>query len=430
MNSFSFAERADYLAAKGSSGSIYAALQGATGVSASTVSFIQATGETLIDAMNVFVDAKMGDIGDTLYYITTTDYTGFKWLKSKADYSATSYGQIFYREALIPSSYVEVGVLISRVGNVGLIMRDTEQRIAWCPQAYESETVPGVTTYGGSNNKVGDGTACTYCSYSRAYAEERWGNSPNQYAWSFPKTAWDAMMARVWANASGPNTGASVTAVTSTSGNPKTNGWLEVVSGAYALSTDTSMQSGKTYYTGYSWTVTPNTSTTTGGVGTASFICTGPYGGLSCNPKDYHYDFEEWYKKKVLIQWPTSANVAGDFEGRANTKSIVKWANGLSTPLTTSNCAAKYCNDSVAATGVPGYTAGNWWLSSMGEVLNVGRYHKQLKAKNTAFLSTINILSSTQSTGYNIWTLRGDGFVGLRAKNNENRVCAVSDFQF
>ena len=394
MNTFTFNDRAAYIAAKGSSGAIYAALQGATGiVSASTVSFIKATGETLVDAMNVFVGPEMGEIGDTLYYITTSSYTGFKWLKSKAGYNAASYGQTFYKSTLIPSSYVEVGVLVSKVGKRGLIMRNTGQGIAWCPQDYEGVTVPGVTTYAGSNNKVGDGTVCTYCSFSRVYAEERWGNSPYQYAWPFPKSKWDAMVAKIYEN---PSAGAS---------------------DSYSDSNGS-----------WSWTVTYNANS---GVGTGAFTCSGPYGTLSGDPKDYHYDFEEWYKKKVLIQWPTSANVAGDFEGRANTKSIVKWANGLSTPLTTSNCAAKYCNDSVAATGVPGYTAGNWWLPSMGEVLNVGRYHKQLKAKNTAFLSSsYAIWSSTQCSAQYAWYLASNGRVLNDNKMYGIMVYAVSAFQF
>ena len=132
MNTFTFADRAAYLAAKGSSGSIYSALQGATSISASTVSYITATGETLIDAMNVLVGPKEGSIGDTLYYITTSSYTGFKWLKSKAGYNAASYGQVFANSKFngtgtLPTGYVEVGVLIYRKGNVGLIMRNTGQ---------------------------------------------------------------------------------------------------------------------------------------------------------------------------------------------------------------------------------------------------------------------------------------------------------------
>ena len=389
MNSFTFDTRADYIAAKGSSGAIYAALQGATGiVSASAVSFIKATGETLVDAMNVFVGPDKGDIGDTLYYITTSSYAGFKWLKSKAGWSATSYGQTFFKSALIPSSYVEVGVLVHRKGNVGLIMRNTGQGIAWCPQDYESVTVPGVVTYGGSNNKVGDGTVCTYCSHSRAYAEERWGTSYYQYSWPFPKSAWNAMMDKVWANTAG-------------SGSDSTN---------------------------WSWTVTANTSA---GVGTASFTCTGPYGSITSNPADYHYDFEEWYKKRILIQWPTTANVANDFQGRANTKAIVRWANNLSTPLTTSNCAAKYCNDTVAASNVPGYTAGNWWLPSMGELLNACRNHALLKAKGTQFLSSsYSIWSSTQYSAASAWSAYDGGLLNDNYKRNGYRVCAVSAFQF
>ena len=392
MNTFTFDTRADYITAKGSSGSIYAALQGATGVvSASTVSFIKATGETLIDAMNVFVEPDKGEIGDTLYYITTTSYTGFKWLKSKAGWSATSYGQVFCKSALIPSSYVEVGVLIHRRGKTGLIMRNTGSGISWCPQAYESipePGVPGVVTYGGSNNKVGDGTIVTYCSHSRAYAEERWGTSYYQYAWPFPKSAWNAMMDKVWSNTSG-------------SGSDSSN---------------------------WSWTVTANSSA---GVGTASFTCNGPYGSITSNPKDYNYDFEEWYKKRILIQWPTTANVANDFQGRANTKAIVRWANNLSTPLTTSNCAAKYCNDSVAASGVPGYTAGNWWLPSMGELFNACRNHALLKAKGTQVLSSqYSIWSSTQYSAAYAWYVLSYGGVYNDNKRTGYRVCAVSAFQF
>lgn len=393
MNTFTFNTRANYLTAKNVGGAIYAALEGVSGiVSASTISYIEATGETLIDAMNVFVEPEMGEIGDTLYYITTAGYTGFKWLKSKEGYKSGSYGQTFFRSALIPDSYKEVGVLISKKGKSGLIMRNTGQNISWCPQTYESVTVPGVTTYGGNNNKVGDGTVCTYCSCSRAYAEERWGNTPYRYAWPFPKSKWDAMVAKIYAN--------------------------ESASDSDSNSTDGS----------WSWTVTANSSS---GVGTGSFSYLGPNGeSRNNNPKDYHYDFEEWYKKKVLIQWPTSVNVAGDFEGRANTKSIVKWANELTTPLSASNCAAKYCNDTVAA-DAPGYTAGNWWLPSMGEVLNVGRHHKQLKAKNTAFLSSsYSIWSSTQYSAPYAWGLSYNGFVDSTNKRGERRVCAVSAFQF
>ena len=398
MNTFTFADRAAYLAAKGSSGSIYSALQGATSISASTVSYITATGETLIDAMNVLVGPKEGSIGDTLYYITTSSYTGFKWLKSKAGYNAASYGQVFANSKFngtgtLPTGYVEVGVLVYRKGNVGLIMKNTGQGIPWCPQDYESVTVPGVVTYGGSNNKVGDGTVCTYCSHSRAYAEERWGNSPYQYAWPFPKSKWDAMIAKVYEN---PSAGAS------DSGSDSNGSW--------------------------SWTVTYNASS---GVGTGSFTCTGPYGSITGNPKDYNYDFEEWYRKKVLIQWPTNANVANDMQGRANTLSIVKWANGLSTPLTTSNCAAKYCNDTVAASGVPGFTAGNWWLPSMGEVLNAARNHALLKAKGTQMLSSsYAIWSSTQYSASYAWFLNTNGRVDFSNKRYGGRVCAVSAFQF
>ena len=387
MNSFTFATRAEYITAKGSSGSIYAALQSTTSISASTVSYITATGETLIDAMNVFVDADKGAIGDTLYYINTASYTGFKWLKSKAGYNSASYGQVFARTALIPSSYVEVGVLVYKQGKQHLIMKNTGQGIPWCPQDYESVTVPGVTTYSSSGNKVGDGTVCTYCSHSRAYAEEKWGTSYYQYSWPFPKSAWDAMMAKVWANTAG-------------SGSDSSN---------------------------WSWTVTAST---TSGVGAASFTCTGPYGSMTCNPKDYKYDFDEWYKKKVLVQWPTTAPVAGDFEGRANTKSIVKWANGLTTPLTTSNCAAKYCNDTVAASGVPGFTTGNWWLPSMGELLHACRNHALLKAKGTAILSTsYSVWSSTQYSAANAWNARYDGRLYDNPKRYGYRVVAVSAFQ-
>lgn len=393
MNTFTFNDRAAYIAAKGSSGSIYAALQGVTGVvSASTVSFIKATGETLIDAMNVFVGPEMGEIGDTLYYITTANYTGFKWLKSKAGYSYTSYGQTFWKSILIPSSYVEVGVLIFKHGNKGLIAKNTEQTISWCPAAYKNVTVSGVTTCASSTNKVGDGTICTYGSFSRLFAEEKWGDAPYRTSWPFPKSKWDAMVAKIYEN---PTAGAS------DSGTGLSN-------------------------SSWSYTVTYNPNS---GVGTGSFTCNGPYGELSGNPKDYHYDFDEWYKKRVLLQYPTDAPCAGDFEGRASTKSIVKWANSVS--LTTSNCAAKYCNDSVAATGVPGYTAGNWWLPSTGEVLNVGRCHKQLKKKGTQLLDLYrSIWTSTQYSEEYAWFLESTGMIAWWGKENTHKVIAVSAFQF
>lgn len=384
MNTFIFDTLSDYQSAKAQGGSIYTALAAAgnSPVSASVVSYITATGETLIDAKNVIVDEPYGELGDVLIDKGGTKY----WLKSYASYNASSKGGAFcVSAALTAAGYTLIGILVDRQGKEAKLMSLDDTSAAW---SNDSTTSPNMDKYGSIRRASKRRSAGYYdtwiASGSRERAESWYGSTYYQFTWPFPRTAWNAMMDKVNSNTAGSDSNS----------------------------------------TNWSWTVTATSDGT--GIGTASFTCKQTEGDVTFNPKDYGYSFDTWYKQEVEVQWPATAQAASDFKGLQNTKALMAWGGSSAS---TKCPAANWCNS--YAKSVTGYGAGSWWLPSCGELIKVMRLIKILKKKGT-FPSELAHWTSTQcSSATNAWYV---GFysalVFYYTRSGSNGVRAFSAYHF
>lgn len=385
MNAFTFDTLAAYLSAKASGGAIYAALSagGNSPVSASVVSYITGTGETIIDAKNVIVDEHYGELGDVLMDKGGTKY----WLKSYAGYNAGSKGGAFcVPAALTNAGYTLIGILVARDKKDGTLMSLTDTSKAWSTNT--TTVIPNVTAAGSIRRAKKRASAGYYdtwiASGSRERAELYFGSNFNQYVWPFPRTAWDAMMEKVLANSAGSGSSGS----------------------------------------DWSWAVTVSSDGT--GLGAASFTCKQTEGNVTFNPKNYGYSFDKWFASEVEVVWPATAGAASDMNGLANTKAIVAWAGANASTVVP---AAYWCN--TYSVNVTGYGAGNWYLPACGQLVKTLRLVKILKRKGTWPADSYHWSSTQYSGATNAWGVPfGTSRVGYNARTNGYSVRAFSAYHF
>ena len=359
-----------------------ASVTSATPISASVVSYIKGYG-TVVDSTNIIVNEKYGDLGDVLMDKGGTKY----WLKSRLVLSGNemlSLGGVYYNSETMDSSFTQIGVLVDRYKNDGLIMSLTDTT-----KAYSSDTlttIPNVTTYSSiRRNKAGGVYDTWIASGSLDRAEAYFGSTYNQYVWPFPRTAWNAMMEKVMANTSG------------------------------------SGSSG----TSWSWTVTASTDGT--GIGVGSFTCSQTEGNRTFNPKDYGYSFDKWYRAEVEVQYPTTGGAVKDMAGLNNTKALVAWGTSKGGAATYTP-AADWCNNYSVA--VSGYGAGNWWLPACGELLKALRLTKLLKKKGVHPAEAYH-WTSTQYSAQGAWFVNFfNSFVNFNTKSYTHSVRAFSAYHF
>lgn len=357
MSAFVFDTEAQYLTAK-ASGVIYTALQTSGVVSRSTVSFCKDSGKTYTDAVNVIVEReKGGDIGDCLIRNKNTGI--FAWLKSCAAYSATSKGGLYMHEGdLNTAGYYRIGFVIENKGGKCLLLSIADQSSGSAWSDNTTTIVPNIFTdssirrHNGGNNAFYD---TWIASGSMDRAEEQYGTGVYQYTWPLPRAQWNACMEKVYANQSGSGT-----------------------------------------FTDGLWTTTATTNGT--GMATASITYKCTEGSVTINPKDYGYDFNRWYERKVILQYPTKAGCMRDRNGRANTKALLAWAAGGA-----GTCpAATVCNNYAPSNSGDKFAAGKWWLPSVAELWLALKHYFALKKKGCSITLTW-YWSSTQYSASNAW---------------------------
>ena len=374
---FVFDTEALYTAAKNSGGSIYIALSSNSAgyVSRSAVSYCKDTGKTYVDGVNILAERDKGQIGDCLLYNTKT--STYCWLKGNNAWDASSKGSCTVVDAdLVSAGYTKVGFLLHKNEDCDLILSLANLgTYAYCTDT--STAISGVTTYSTiarENNSTS--TYNTWIASGSCYcAEQRYGNSVYQYTWPLPRYYWNLAKEAAYSN-------------TATSGT----------------------------FTNGSYTVTAGTS----GMGTASITYKCTEGSVTINPADYDWNFDKWYRKKVLLRFPASTGCMQDLDGRKNTKALV--ASSLSTP------AADACN-TYAISGVSDFAAGKWWMPSIVELWYMLDNIKILKAKGCPI--TISwYWSSTQYSSVYAWYVNSTyAFVNGGAKSNSFCVRAVSAFK-
>lgn len=357
-NILRFATRVEYLAAKGSEGVIYKYLIGdnADEVSVGCVSYIEETGETLADAVNVIVSESEGSIGDVLL-----DRGGVKfWLKSYKDYQATEYGGA-YKDLtrLANAGYKTIGALVHKDGDEGLLCAIDNISGVW---STNTTILEGVTTISNIRRRNSQNNSEYYDSWvasgSQHRAEELYGARDNangtpycyQYTYPLPKRVWDMVVDAIKSN----------TALSGT---------------LYTDSTEVG-----------SYSVVPDTAI---GIGNITYKCT--EGNVTINPKDYNYNYTDWYRAKILAQFPTRKGCLTDMDGLTNTKYMLTDS--------TSTIAANANNYDV---DVDGYRAGSWYLPAAGEMMFVMHHYALLKSKGYPITSTWYWVS-TQYSSQGAW---------------------------
>lgn len=386
MLTFEFNNVSDYLSAKGGSGSITTALtisDPTNLLSKSAVSFIKKTGQSFIDAVNVIVEERYGDIGDTLLYDSTS--SKYFWLKSRAAWSqySGSLGSVTCSSiSHITAKYTVIGTLVYRNGNDGLIMSDDDiGSIPWClcsdgsTYAISFSNMPNDKYDVSTRRSVNRPGWCS--SIGLAFRERLGDSSYNQYSNPFPRSAWNAMM---YAFQVGSNAGANGEGGTGTS--------------AYTTSPTT-----------WSWKVEKSNNIVTATF-SYNFVGSVNYG---CNPADFGYLFDRFYKDCIEID-NLNANgaVIGELsEGKDATRRMLDFiasynSSNSSNPITQSaalSCDAYY----KIATNNSQFGLYKWWLPSMKELTYATKQDAVLYAKGTNIAAEQYIWTSSQYSQYAAW---------------------------
>lgn len=374
---FVFDTEALYLSAKAANGSIYKALStnSAGYVSRSAVSFCKDTGKTYVDGVNILVDREHGQIGDCLLYNTKT--STYCWLKSNAAWDATSKGSCSVNNTdLTSAGYKKVGFLLHKNEDEDLILSCAN--LGSYKYAEDTSTsIAGVTTYSTiarENNSTS--TYNTWIASGSCYkAELQGGQTVYLYTWPLPRYYWNLAKEVAYANTAASGT--------------FTNGSYTVTVGDNGM-----------------------------GTGSITYKCT--EGSVTINPADYDWNFDKWYRKKILLRFPASSGCMQDFNGRKNTKALV--ASSVSTPAVDA-CYA------YAVADVPDFAAGKWWMPSVVELWYMLDNYKILKAKGCPITNSY-YWSSTQRSAMNAWFVDvGNAFVDITTKSGSYHVRAVSAFR-
>lgn len=384
MSTFKFNNISDYTSAKGSGGSIYNYLVNNSSVSRSAISYVIETGQTFIDSINVIVPELDGQIGDCLLY-NSKDYK-FYWLKSNKSWTASDLGGSYVDATdLAESGYTRIGFLIRREGDECLIMSlsNASSGSKWDGE-YNSDdssthvSVPNVYTNSGIQAR---GTTSWIASGSM-YMGEKYGeeqsNSYYQYTYPVSRDVWKTVVDAVFSN----------TSISSTT-HP---------GGSYSVTAGEHIGVGSITYT--SWVTE------------------------TINPADYDYDFDKWYKDKILITIPATAGCMMDTHGgRANTKALLEWAasNGRTVP------AASVCNNWSVA--VSGFEAGQWWLPSVYELWCALKNYEILAKKGGNPTRTWYWSSTQYSGSYACYVNFSTGRVNPYTKSYSSYVRPVTSFK-
>ena len=378
---FTFATKAAYIAAKQSGGSIYNALipssatGGTTNVSRAAVSFIAELGRAVSDSVNLCVPYKEGGfVGDILCYSSTH---GYFWEKAAASWDSSALGPTYHDSTTWPSGFVRIGYCFHREGKHGLITEmGNGQGLAWSSNT--SSAVSGIYTSTGINN--GD-RLTTWIAGCKEAAEARWGGSYYQYSWPFPRATWNEMVARIKAG---------------------TTGTWSIGSSSYTISQDANG--------GYSCTMTVAAVDT-----------------FTCNPADYDYNFDRWYRKNVEAKIPGTAGsitstlpIGGvKHDGIHNTR--VLYATGNSAAA---NRAVAY------SVNAPDYGASKWWIPTLNELIRMCKVYPELNKYGAGFSTDYAYWSSDQYNAANAWSVGlYYGYVSYYTKTYGYQVRLVSAFE-
>jgi len=376
-------------------------------LSRTCVSTITGTGQTFIDAVNIIVPREQGgEIGDTLLYKTSD--TKYYWLKGHQTLTGTasSNGSNCYDESeLTTAGFKIIGFVGHRDGGECLIYCDLDS--SGRPKAGSGEwddyydgtnsATPGPSTdrlqpIGNIRRRNGTSLNSYYgtwiASGSMEVSERLFENgTPNTHTWPVKRSVWNAVVENIMSNT--------------------------------AYSTTSGINSG-------SATVTVSTSKTTG---TGSITYTTTEGSVTIDPADYDYDFNKWYKRKIMLQFPTTDGCMIDLCGRRAT-ALLKNCNNTtknSAGVAITYPAAKKCWE-YAISGVSDFAAGEWWMTSIVELWYLLKNEPILRSKGLTIGATW-YWSCTQNSAANAWNVNfGNGYVNNYSKSSARSVFAVSAF--
>ena len=359
----SFPTVAAYQAAKAQGGAIYSAVLGGDRYTASCASYIAEIGRSVIEALNIVVPRSQGQPGDVLLY-RTADAQYF-WLKNRtpaASWSAALLGQTVYDQTKLASAgYVEVGLMLYRRNRSCAILSLTD--IASSAWASASGLVTNVAT--DTHIDIGTGTPESSAAFDLFTAEQ---GSINDVTLPVSRSIWDAVVA-------------------------------SAVSGA----------SGSGSFTNGSWT-------TTGGVTSITYQLHGS--SVTINPKDYAFDFDEWWKACVRAKRDASSGIASLNQAQQNTGALVAAGN---------KPAATACKN-YGLSGVPAFVAGKWHQPSVSDYVEGILSLSLLREKGV--LPTTRLWTSDQADADLAWAADfSNGKILQDTKTNARSVRAIAHFE-
>ena len=371
---FTFQTLAAYQAAKAVGGDIRNALlpSSTINVARAAVSYIAELGRSVVDSVNLCVPyADGGRPGDVLCYAPSVGY--FWEVSPRESWSADVVGQTYHDATTWPSSFVRIGYCFWREGRSGLICAMSDSGKAWSSDT--ATQVPGIYTSGTiyQGKRLG-----TWISGIMEASEKRWGSSYYVYSWPFPRATWNEMVTRIKAG---------------------TTGTWTIGDSSYTITQDANG--------GYVCTMTVVASTT-----------------FTCNPADYDYNFDRWYRENIEAATPGPAGTATAQHGTSRNDGVLNtrilYATGNSAAA---NYAVSY------SVNAPDYGAGQWYIPSLLELVRMMRIWPMLSDNGAGFSTGYAYWSSTQSSQQHAWSVAlAYGRVSTGAKTSGYQVRLVSAF--
>lgn len=428
--SFTFSTLSDYLNAKASGGVIYNVLRAnnPASISQTAISHITGTGQTFIDAVNIIVSREEGgEIGDTLLYKTSDGK--YYWLKgflptataikepsvipynygnpsahgwvtrsgsgtSSSPYvytpsshtaavSGTTYYQAYFGSSsywlslLTDNGYNVIGFVGHREGNKCLIFSERDKQ-----QGYKFSTATTVSSnygcpYPVRHNGVGveKPTWQICCSLELSEYVRGYGTTSNCATREFPvnRAAWDNMVANIKSNS--PTSGRITAGVFVAdggwgTGSPVSEGGYIVTQGSNGV-----------------------------GIGNLRYALPETYTNSvsvdEINPADYNYDYDTWFRTKLLVKIPTNKGAMSEESGLETTKKLISEPDGASLYP-----AANFCNNFKPMTSPPfKFSAGKWWLPSAKEMWYLMKNYVTLFWKGIEITQTTYWTSTIENNG-------------------------------